>query len=84
MQPLAELVGQYKDLGWFFLLCFILWLRHRNVWIDGPTHRATEERCAAVEGRLETYRVKLEEQAEKSAERVDTLTQVLLEDRDRK
>lgn len=81
MQPLVEFIHEYQNFGWLLVLLVVLYLRHKEVWIDGPTHRATEDRCIAVESKLETYRTKLEAQAEKSAEQVATLTSILMEDR---
>lgn len=81
MQPLVEFIGQYQDLGWLFVLALILVLRHRKVWVDGPTYQATEERCAKTEEKLESYRIKVEQQAEANAQRIEVLTQILAEDR---
>lgn len=81
MQPLIELIGQYKDLGWALVAAFLVYSRHKGWWVDGPTHTATEDRCQKSEGKLEAYRIKIETQAEKNLDRIDTLTQIISEDR---
>lgn len=81
MQPLIEFLNQYRDLGWLFVMLVILYLRHKKVWVDGPTNQATEDRANSAEARLEGYRAKIETQAEKNAEQVAILTQILMEDR---
>jgi uncharacterized membrane-anchored protein YhcB (DUF1043 family) len=81
MQPLVEFIHEYQNIGWLLVLLVVLYLRNKEVWIDGPTYRALQERCQVVESKLETYRTKLETQAEKSAEQVATLTSILMEDR---
>jgi hypothetical protein len=81
VQSLIDLVNAYQDFGWLLLMLVVLYLRHKKVWVDGPTNQATEDRCEAIEAKLETYRAKLEAQAERNADQVASLTSILLEDR---
>lgn len=83
MTDLVTFLQNYADLGWFFILLAVLFLRYKKIWVDGPTHTALEERCEASEGKLETYRARLEEQAKENVEQTKLMAQMYLEERRR-
>lgn len=83
MTDLVAFLQSYADLGWFFLLLVVLYLRYKRVWVDGPTHTALEDRCKASEGKLETYRSRLEDQAKENVEQTKLMAHMYLEDRRR-
>jgi hypothetical protein len=83
MTDLITFIQNYTDLGCFFLLLAVLYLRYKKVWVDGPTHTALEDRCVASEGKLETYRARLEDQAKENVEQTKLMAHMYLEDRRR-
>lgn len=83
MTDLVAFIQNYADFGWFFILLAVLYLRYKKVWVDGPTYAALEDRCQASEGKLETYRSRLEDQAKENVDQTKLMAHMYLEDRRR-
>lgn len=83
MTELVTFLQNYADLGWFFVLLMVVYLRYKKVWVDGPTYAALEERCEKSDNKLEVYRARLEEQAKENVEQTKLMAAMYLEERRR-